>query len=93
LSCITKKLFPIVPSRGLNKQQQWKHSKTKGDYLFPVKALSVVYRAKYIHHLRKHVADYNEQAKYPILLAKPAGDACFAKPRGVYAKKALLWCE
>ena len=80
-------LHCIVPAGGLTKQGQWKHSKTKGDYLFPVKALSVVYRAKYIHHLRKHVAAHNEQATHRIILPKEVVDACFAKPWVVYAKK------
>ena len=80
-------LHCIVPAGGLTKQQRWKHSKTNGNYLFPVKALSVVYRAKYMYHLRKHVAAYNAQETHPITLPKTVMDACMAKPWVVYAKE------
>lgn len=80
-------LHCIIPAGGLTKQGQWKHCKTKGNYLFPVKALSVVYRAKYIHHLRKHVAAHNASTDKPILLSQSVIDACFKKQWVVYAKK------
>ena len=80
-------LHCIIPAGGLTKQGQWKHCKTKGNYLFPVKALSVVYRAKYIHHLRKHVAEHNASNEKQIVLAQSIIDACFKKQWVVYAKK------
>ena len=48
-------LHCIVPSGGISKQKAWKHISTEGKYLFPVKALSMVFRAKYVSHLRKSV--------------------------------------
>jgi len=45
-------LHCIIPGGGLTKEGSWKHSKTKGNYLFPVRALSKVYRAKYFECLR-----------------------------------------
>ncbi len=80
-------LHCIIPAGGLTKDHQWKHCKTKGNYLFPVKALSVVYRAKYIYHLRKHVAEHNSIAEKQIVLPKDLIDACFKKQWVVYAKK------
>lgn len=80
-------LHCIIPAGGLTKHHQWKHCKTKGNYLFPVKALSVVYRAKYIHHLRKHVAEHNAIAEKQIVLPQNIIDACFKKQWVVFAKK------
>lgn len=80
-------LHCIIPAGGLTKQNQWKHCKTKGNYLFPVKALSVVYRAKYIHHLRKHVVQHNATAENKIVLPQIIIDACFKKQWVVFAKK------
>jgi hypothetical protein len=80
-------LHCIIPAGGLTKQSQWKQCKTKGNFLFPVKALSVVYRAKYIHHLRKHVAEHNAIAEKQIVLPKEVIDTCFKKQWVVFAKK------
>lgn len=80
-------LHCLIPAGGLTKQGQWKHCKTKGNYLFPVKALSVVFRAKYIYHLRKRVAEHNASTDKQIVLQKNTIDACFKKQWVVYAKK------
>ena len=68
-------LHCIIPAGGLTKSGKWKHCKTNGNYLFPVKALSVVYRAKYLHHLRKHIAAHNTSTDKPIVLQKEVIDA------------------
>lgn len=80
-------LHCIIPAGGLTKKHQWKHCKTKGNYLFPVKALSIVYRAKYIYHLRKNIAAHNANNEKQIVLPKDVIDACFKKQWIVYAKK------
>jgi Putative transposase/Transposase zinc-binding domain len=80
-------LHCVVPAGGLNKRNQWKHCKTKGQYLFPVKALSVVFRAKYMHHLRKHIIAHNANADKQIVIPKNIIDACFKKSWVVYAKQ------
>jgi len=80
-------LHCVIPAGGLRKQNTWKHCKTNGNYLFPVKALSVVFRAKYIHHLRKHVAAHNTNTEKQIVLHKDIIDACFKQSWVVYAKK------
>lgn len=36
----------IVPGGGLAKNDQWKHAKSKGEFLFPVKAMSRLFRGK-----------------------------------------------
>jgi len=47
-------LHCIVPGGGLTKQNKWKQSGSKGKFLFPVKAMSKVYRARFVAALRKH---------------------------------------
>lgn len=43
----------IVPSGGITKEGTWKHSKQEGKYLFPVKAMSKVYRGKFIEKFHR----------------------------------------
>lgn len=45
-------LHCIVPGGGVTKEGQWKNSDSKGNFLFPVKALSKVFRAKYCEKLK-----------------------------------------
>jgi hypothetical protein len=42
----------IVPGGGVDKNAQWKNSQVDGKFLFPVKALSKVFRAKYCEKLK-----------------------------------------
>ena len=46
-------LHCIVPGGGLSKSGQWKRARNNGNYLFNVKSMSQVFRAKYIAELRK----------------------------------------
>ena len=46
-------LHCIVPSGGLSKFGRWKDSKSKGKFLYPVKKMSSVFRARFISELRK----------------------------------------
>lgn len=46
-------LHCIVPSGGFAKNKQWKQAKSNGKYLFNVKSMSKVFRAKYVALLRK----------------------------------------
>ena len=48
-------LHCIVPGGGLNKQGHWTTAKSKGKYLFPVKAMSQVFRAKYVKVLKSKI--------------------------------------
>ncbi len=80
-------LHCIIPAGGLTKKGNWKHSKTRGNYLFPVKALSKVFRAKYLHHVRKRVMLHNMKEEKQIVLPKNILNECFKKEWVVYAKK------
>lgn len=42
----------IVPGGGVTINNQWRHVKAKGKYLFPVRALSKVFRGKFIEQLK-----------------------------------------
>lgn len=46
----------LVPMGGLTRQGKWKQSRSKGKYLFPVKAMSKVFRGKFtdgLYHLEQ----------------------------------------
>ncbi len=53
----------IVPGGGVTITGKWKLIKTKGKYLFPVKALSECFRGKYIAHLDKFMSDQGMDLK------------------------------
>jgi hypothetical protein len=42
----------IVPGGGITKAGHWKHARSNGDFLFPVKAMSIVYRGKFMEKLK-----------------------------------------
>ena len=48
-------LHCIVPGGGITQSDQWKSAKSKGKYLFPVKAMSKVFRARFVASLRKEL--------------------------------------
>jgi hypothetical protein len=70
-------LHGIVPGGGLGKSGTWKKAKNKGKYLFNVKSMSQVFRAKYISELRKS----------DIEIPKKVYRAVFNKNWAVYAKQ------
>ncbi len=70
-------LHCIVPGGGLTVSNKWKSAKTKGKYLFPVKAMSLVFRAKYVQALKERIPD----------VEKKLLDELFKKPWVVYAKR------
>jgi hypothetical protein len=53
-------LHCIVPGGGLTKKGKWKTAKTQGKYLFPVKAMSKVFRAKYVKALKSRIIPEKE---------------------------------
>lgn len=67
----------IIPGGFLDRTQNWKRSKADGKFLFPVKAMSKVFRAKYVALLRSSDLEV-EQSTY---------DALFKKQWVVYAKR------
>lgn len=70
-------LHCIVPGGGVTKNNKWKSSRSKGKYLFDVKSMSIVFRAKYIALLRK------SKLKIPQSIY----DKVFSKKWVVYAKQ------
>jgi hypothetical protein len=44
-----------VPGGGITDADYWKNAKSKGKYLFNVKAMSKVFRAKFVNELRKQI--------------------------------------
>ena len=66
----------IVPGGGVTKSGHWKNVRVDGKFLFPVKALSKVYRAKYVAMMRERaVGD------------EPLIQSLFDTPWVVYAKR------
>jgi len=70
-------LHCIVPGGGVTKSGKWKSAKNKGKYLFNVKSMSKVFRAKYVALLRKN--------KMPI--SQEIYDKLFSKKWVIYAKQ------
>jgi hypothetical protein len=70
-------LHCIVPGGGVGKDGQWKNIRNDGKFLFPVKALSKVFRAKFCEKLK---------AKEPLKYEQIRQDL-WKKPWVVFAKK------
>ena len=83
----------ILPAGGLTRQGKWKAGKGKGKFLFPVKAMSKVFRAKLVAALRKMWKEGKLSEKN--VKGQPHRDedfktlchSLFRKPWVVYAKK------
>lgn len=56
-------LHCIVPGGGVDKNGNWKNSRTDGKFLFPVKALSKVFRSKYCEGLKQKSPDNYTKVK------------------------------
>jgi len=77
-------LHCIVPGGGVTAKGKWKHAKNKGKYLFPVKAMSKVFRARFVENTRKEFD--RPQSFYDKLFAKNWVVYCrrpFANPQYV----------
>lgn len=61
-------LHCIVPGGGVSPQIKWKPARGKGKYLFPVKAMSKVFRARFVEGLRKQIE--MESGLYKMLFEK-----------------------
>ena len=70
-------LHLIIPAGGVTKSGHWKAAKNKGKYLFNVKSMRKVYRAKFVANMRKEIKNV------PQILY----DKLFTKSWVVYAKK------
>jgi hypothetical protein len=69
-------LHCIVPGGGIDRNGKWHNICADGKFLFPVKALSKVFRAKYVSQLRK-----------TALLAQESIEPLFSNSWVVYAKR------
>jgi len=72
-------LHCIVPGGGITPSGKWKPARGKGKYLFPVKSLSRVFRARFVEQLRK---EFN--------LAPEFYKPLFEKPWVAYCKQPFL---
>lgn len=72
----------IVPAGGFTPCGHWKHTKQKGKYLFPVKAMSIVYKNKFMEGL---LASITENNMPPLCIADRK--LLYNKPWVVYAKQ------
>jgi len=75
--CLHPHLHCIVPSGGITKAEHWKESKNKSKFLFNVKSMSKVFRAKFVAQMRKKLPK-QKQALY---------DKLFSKNWVIYAKR------
>lgn len=73
-------LHCIVPGGGISENGKWKTAKNKGKYLFNVKVMSLVFRAKYVTLLRKS----------NIKIPQETYDLIFSKKWVIYAKQPFL---
>ena len=55
----------IVPGGGFTKENEWKNCKSDGDFLFPIRAMAKVYRAKFMEKL----IHFLKENKTPIELS------------------------
>jgi len=69
-------LHCIVPGGGMDKNGKWRNIRSDGKFLFPVKALSKVFRAKYVSMLRE-----------TEILSQTAIEPLFSNRWVVYAKQ------
>jgi len=72
-------LHLIVPAGVLLHDGKWKHARSRGKYLFPVKSLSDVFRSQFVAALR--------ELRKEGLLSLPIPTGLFAKPWVVFAKR------
>lgn len=77
-------LHCIVPGGGISQSSHWKKARSRGKYLFPVKALSNVFRARYVSLLRS-VLSANK-----VVVDRALWKQLFAKDWVVYCKKPFL---
>jgi len=69
-------LHCIIPAGGITKSEKWKATSSQGKYLFPVKEMKKVFRARYVAALRKEV-----------LLDKNLSEKLFAKHWIIYCEQ------
>lgn len=77
-------LHCMVPAGGLDSKGKWKHSKSKGKYLFNRQVMGSIFRARYVKLLRKAIkAGLIPKKELPVALFPKL----FAKPWMPYAEQ------
>jgi hypothetical protein len=71
----------IVPGGGVTKAGYWKMCRGKGKYLFPVKAISAVFRGKFMEMFKRFCRDENVQVPADVI------NKLYSQPWVVYAKQ------
>lgn len=71
----------IVPGGGFDEKDRWKITRSKGNFLFPLKALQSVYRGKFMAYLLRALSDLN------IPMEPALRDLLYTKSWVVYAKR------
>ncbi len=74
----------IVPGGGITAAGYWKNAKCKGRYLFPVKAMSIVFKNKYMQGFLKFIQTKN------CSIEKSIRKTLYSKSWVVYAKQPFL---
>ncbi len=74
-------LHCIVPGGGITKSGKWKPAHSKGKFLFPVKAMSKVFRARFVSGLRQWLS------REGLVLDQPLARKLFTHPWVVYSKQ------
>jgi len=73
----------IVPAGGIDRTGNWRHTRCEGKYLFPVKAMSAVFRGKFVALFREFLESegipFSEELRHDI----------YKKEWVVYAKRPL----
>ena len=88
-------LHVIVPNGGLNKSGQWVTSRGKDNFLFHVKALSKVFRGKFLHRLKLMLSHGQVRLSPDLMISDvPSAaasliDKLFLKDWVVYSKHAF----
>lgn len=72
-------LHLIVPAGALIKNGKWKHARNRGKFLFDIKQLSSVFRARFVEAIRAQIKRHNIQGAVP--------NGLFKKPWVVFAKR------
>lgn len=75
--CLHPHLHCIVPGGGVNKAGNWRNVRADGKFLFAVKAMSKVFRAKYCEKLKVKCLDQYQSLRQSL----------WQKPWVVYAKR------
>jgi len=86
-------LHCIIPAGGITANHKWKTSPINGDYLFNTEALSITFRGKFMHYLKKFYK--NNDLKFWDLKQRPSAyfynlkEELYSKQWVVYAKESF----